>query len=170
MADVADAAGVGRATLYRYFPSRELLLQALVAAALDETCDRLDDAGLTTVPVAEGIARAARALVTVRAKYEVLLQAMTVEGAKHVDPKPVDPSVVAARLTAPLHDLFARGIADGSLRGDLTAEELLGMFGGLVHGVGRLMPGEGIGVEKAAALITSVFLTGAGVAASGAGG
>ncbi len=28
MADVAEAAGVGRATLYRYFPSRDVLLDS----------------------------------------------------------------------------------------------------------------------------------------------
>ena len=34
MADVAAAAGVSRATLYRYFPTREQLLAALTTAGL----------------------------------------------------------------------------------------------------------------------------------------
>ncbi len=37
MNDVAEAAGVARATLYRYFPTRERLLQALASAALNAT-------------------------------------------------------------------------------------------------------------------------------------
>ena len=36
MSDVAGAAGVARATLYRYFPNREALLEALGSVAVDE--------------------------------------------------------------------------------------------------------------------------------------
>ena len=46
MSDVAAAAGVSRATLYRYFPTREQLLQALAATALDATITRLAQASL----------------------------------------------------------------------------------------------------------------------------
>jgi AcrR family transcriptional regulator len=34
MSDIAEAAGVARATLYRYFPNREALRSALLDAAL----------------------------------------------------------------------------------------------------------------------------------------
>jgi len=44
MADVADTAGVGRATLYRYFPSREALLRALADVALDDLGERIESA------------------------------------------------------------------------------------------------------------------------------
>ena len=37
MSDIAIAAGVGRATLYRYFPSRDTLLRDLVATCVRET-------------------------------------------------------------------------------------------------------------------------------------
>ena len=60
MADVAAAAGVSRATLYRYFPTREQLLQALTTAGLNEAATRLAEADLDAVPVPEAIARIAR--------------------------------------------------------------------------------------------------------------
>src|ERR1700683_663638 len=63
MADVAEAAGVGRATLYRYFASREDLMRALVKAAIDDASGRLVDADLENVPVPEALARLARVLV-----------------------------------------------------------------------------------------------------------
>ena len=85
MSDVAGAAGISRATLYRYFPTREQLLEALAAIAIDTT--------------ATGLARA-----------------------------------------------------------DLSVEELLFLLGYLLQAAAR-MAGEG-GVEKAAALVTSVFLHG----------
>lgn len=37
LAEVAEIAGVGRATVYRYFPTRDKLLQELSIQALDET-------------------------------------------------------------------------------------------------------------------------------------
>ena len=51
LATVATAAGVSRATLYRYYKSREVLLQALVRDAIDEAARRLADAGLERAPV-----------------------------------------------------------------------------------------------------------------------
>ena len=60
MSDVAGAAGISRATLYRYFPTREQLLEALAAIAIDTTATGLAQADLDAVPVPEGIARIAR--------------------------------------------------------------------------------------------------------------
>ena len=51
--------------LYRYYPSREALLAALTAEALDELAGRLADAGLETVGVEEAIGRTVRAVLTV---------------------------------------------------------------------------------------------------------
>src|SRR3989442_15356333 len=62
MTNVAAAAGVSRATLYRYFPDREALLDALASHALAEAAARLADAGLEHAPVEEAIERIVRAL------------------------------------------------------------------------------------------------------------
>ena len=40
MADIAEAAGVSRATLYRYFPNRDALVRALQEVALADLADR----------------------------------------------------------------------------------------------------------------------------------
>src|SRR5512133_4185486 len=74
MADIAAAAEITRGTLYRHFPVRESLINALEAAANEEAGKRLADANLDQVPVEEGLARATRALVTVGEDFIVLLR------------------------------------------------------------------------------------------------
>ncbi|HEX4245606.1 MAG TPA: TetR family transcriptional regulator, partial [Acidimicrobiales bacterium] len=57
MEDVAAAAGVGRATIYRYFPSRDDLLSALTELAIDDTHRRIMEADLERTTVPEAVAR-----------------------------------------------------------------------------------------------------------------
>ena len=73
MADIAEAAGVARATLYRYFPTRERLLEALAATAFDDAITRLAQADLDTVPVPEAIARLVRLVAAAGSKYAAVI-------------------------------------------------------------------------------------------------
>ncbi len=151
MADVAEAAGVGRATLYRYFPTREALFQALAAVALDSISTLLSAADLDNVPVPEALARVTRACVTVGAQYAVLVS----------QPKQLSREQVDECVSAPIRRVMQRGHHDGTFRADLSVDELLGLFGGLLHAALHMSRQDGVGVEKASALVTSVLLHGA---------
>ena len=72
MNDVAEAAGVARATVYRYFPNREALLDELARAAVSDVDARLASARIDEVSPEEGIARAVRALVDVGNSFVLL--------------------------------------------------------------------------------------------------
>ena len=72
MNDVAEAAGVARATVYRYFPNREALLDELARAAVSDVEARLASARIDEVAPEEGIARAVRALVDVGDSFVLL--------------------------------------------------------------------------------------------------
>lgn len=152
MAEIAKAAGVGRATLYRYFPNRDALLQGLTKVAFEELCDRIADAELDTVPVHAGIARLARGFVTAGSKYAAIINT----GKKRVD----DLAEFDRKLADPVRDLLRRGVADGTLRNDLPVEVLFEMFTGLLEKALQLAARQQLGVEPASAAIITVFLDG----------
>jgi TetR/AcrR family transcriptional repressor of mexCD-oprJ operon len=151
MADVASAAGVSRATLYRYYPHREALLEALAAQALADAGARLADAGLERAPVEEAIERIIRALIAVGDRYGVLVR-------EQVE---ADKAETERLLAAPIRAVFARGIERGLLRQDIEAGVLLELFGGALHAALKLTEEHQLGVEEASAATAAVFLDGA---------
>ena len=151
MADVAAAAGVSRATLYRYYPDRESLLRALASQALADAATRLGDAGLERAPVEEAIERIVRALVAVGDRYAVLVREQV----------RVDPDEAERLLGAPMRAVFARGIESGLFRQDIAAEVLLELFGGALAAAVKLTERRQLGLEEASAATAAVFLDGA---------
>ena len=149
MGEVADAAGVARATLYRYYPTREALVAALTEAALEDAGDRLSEAGLERVPVGEGFTRAVRALVGVGDYFVVVTR-------ERAGPARAD---FERRIASPLRKLIERGQADGELREDVDASWLLESLLALVVTV--LPSAPSLGPEDTVDAIASLFLDGA---------
>src|SRR6266699_3782600 len=71
---VAQATGVARGTIYRYFPTRQALLGAVLDQALLKAEHHVAQANLAAVPVAEGLARAVRALVALGDDFLILVR------------------------------------------------------------------------------------------------
>ena len=152
MADIAAAAGVARATLYRYFPTRQRLLEDLAAYAFDVTITRLAQADLDTVPVPEAVARLVRLVAAAGSKYAAVISTSTMRTA------PASPA--ERQIGMMIEALLRRGTDDGTFRGDLTIDDLGFVLGQLLQAAARMAADHQAGVEKAAALITTVFLHG----------
>src|SRR5215212_12175596 len=149
MADVAGAAGMARATVYRYFPNREALFEALGRLALEEAGERLHAARLEEVAVPEAFGRAVRALVAVGDYFVIVSR----ESARP------DPADFERRVASPLRGLIERAQSLEEVRDDLPASWLMESLIGII--VSGLQTRPSLGVEDTVAGITSLFLDGA---------
>ena len=149
MNDVAEAAGVARATVYRYFPNREALLAELALVAVNDVAGRLASARIDEVAPEEGVTRAVRALVDVGNWFVLLAR----------ERRRSDPERFERQLTEPIRRLFERGQASGDIRQDIPGARLTESLIGLIIGVLTSRPP--LGREDMIATITSLFLDGA---------
>jgi TetR/AcrR family transcriptional regulator, mexCD-oprJ operon repressor len=149
MADVAAAAGMARATVYRYFPNREALFEALGRIAVEEAGERLQAGRLDEVAVPEAFERAVRALVGVGDSFVVVSR----------DSARPDSAEFERRVASPLRGLVERAQSLGEVRDDLPASWLMESLIGIV--VSGLQTRPPLGVEDTVAGIASLFLDGA---------
>jgi AcrR family transcriptional regulator len=149
MSDVAAAAGVARATVYRYFPNRQALLDELTQAAVTDADARLAAARIDEVAPEEGVARAVRALVDVGDAFVLLARERAGS----------DPERFERSLAQPLRHLLQRGQTDGDIRGDIASARLTESLIALIAGVLTSRPP--LGKEDMVATVTALFLDGA---------
>jgi AcrR family transcriptional regulator len=149
MSDVAAAAGVARATVYRYFPNRQALLDELTQAAVSDADSRLAAARIDEVAPEEGVARAVRALVDVGDAFVLLARERAAS----------DPERFERSLAQPLRHLLQRGQTDGDIRGDIASARLTESLIALIAGVLTSRPP--LGKEDMVATVTALFLDGA---------
>ena len=130
---VARTAGVGIGTLYRHFPTREALFQAVYSREVDELVD-----------LAETLSRSAEPLPALRTWLRSSVRMFATKKGMVAALAPVldDPAfyeVNGARVLAALEGLITRAAAAGMLRDDVTAEDVLRMMIGVCYA--REQPG-----------------------------
>lgn len=120
MKQIAERAGIGRATLYKYFPDVEAILAAQHhrhidshLARLTELRDHHTDAGQRLKSVIEHYAT----ICQHRAQHGTEELAALLHRGQHID-------AAQQRLTTLFEDLIARAAADGHLRDDANPAEL----------------------------------------------
>jgi AcrR family transcriptional regulator len=125
---VAREAGVGIGTLYRHFPTREALFEAVYRNEVEQLVKLADQVGAELPPM-EALRRWLRANVEFVATKKGMSTALAV--AIHASS---DLTVYSMdRLGQALDGLLRRAAAAGEIRGDITAEDLLRTVVGLCY-------------------------------------
>jgi TetR/AcrR family transcriptional regulator, mexCD-oprJ operon repressor len=156
MCDVAVACGVGRATLYRHFASREELIGAIRLQALRECRLALEDAPSPGASLEDGLRQVVTALLGVLDRYRVLANAA-----------PADRSDPAQRrllveIERPVLELLRRGQASGELAADLSPPLVLMMLAGLLQAARRAISDGDLAPGEAGDILTRMLLRGVG--------
>jgi len=124
---VARRAGVGIGTLYRHFPSREALVEALYREEVEQLCARAE-----TLLAAHRPDVALRMWMDSFADYVEAKQEMGDALRALIDTGVVTAAKSRERLARALRHLLEAGAADGTLRPDLRAEDLVTAIVGVV--------------------------------------
>jgi AcrR family transcriptional regulator len=151
MEALADEAGVGRATLYRRFPSRQALIEGLVDAAVDELALRIEQADLESVATPVAVERAIRAFLLAAERYPAL---------EAITKTPEQEERFARVVIGPIRALIERGIAAHELKDDVDPQIALHLFGSLLAAGISLRTKLGTGAEEASSRIAALFLHG----------
>ncbi len=133
--EITDRAGVGVGTLYRHFPQRADLVKAVVESGIDAVADAGPALAAERAP-AEALAEWTRRFTELLATKRGLASAL-----HSGDPAFAGlPAYFVQRLGPALADLLAAAVGDGTVRDDISAEDLL-------HAITQLsqpVPGRGL--------------------------
>jgi AcrR family transcriptional regulator len=122
---VARAAGVGIGTLYRHFPTREALVEALYRKELADLCGAADELLKSRAPE-----RALRAWMDVFANYVAAKREMADALRAVFAAGSVTVSQAREELTVAVRTILDAGVADGTLRDDVRPEDVVAMIVG----------------------------------------
>jgi AcrR family transcriptional regulator len=123
---IASQAGVGIGTLYRHFPTREALVEAVYRSELARLRDTAGELLASLTPDAalrawmDGFAD----YVTAKHGMAETLRAIAATGT-------ISPAQTQQTLTATIKSLLDAGAAAGTLRGDVAAEDVLASMTGI---------------------------------------
>lgn len=151
IAEIAQAAGVGRVTLYGHFSSRAELIDAVVARAIEEGDAALDALDLNGDPrraLARLIEQSWLTLVQIGSLVTAAESALSAERMHELHERP------ASRVER----LVERGRAEGVFRTDLPTSWLVGTLHRVMHGAAAEIAAGRLTQEDAASVIASTVL------------
>ena len=152
MAEVAEASGLVRATVYRHFPTRDDLLRAIHSHALEDAGRAITEAEPERGPAPDAVRRLVDALISVADRFRIVSEE------RREFPELTEQ---AESVGAPLVALMKRGQKGGELRGDLPAEWLAAALASLVQAGHRGVSRGDVRRTRVGEAVTATFLSGA---------
>ena len=155
MSEVAEAAGVGRATVFRLFDSREGLLKALAHEAIREIDRVAEEAAGVATSATDALRLVLQSAVETAEHVQFLWTAAEVWQ---------DPEVVSAyeRQSQELTDLLVAARDEGAFRADVPASWLTSVSDGLMWAAARSVSEGALGRKQATDLLWQTLMTGLG--------
>jgi len=124
--DVARHAGVGIATVYRHFPTRVALIEAVYRREVDQLCDSVDDLLATLAPVA-----ALEAWMGNFVRYVAAKRGLSAALKDMIDAEPELFASTRTHIYAAAGTALDAAIATGEIRPDVEPEDLIRAMGGI---------------------------------------
>ena len=125
--DFARLAGVGTGTLYRHFPTREALAEAVYHGEIAAMCDRVRQLR-AEMPAAEALATFLRGMVDHMKAHEGLARTLSTLMATRSDALAEGSRALEEAVT----DLVAAAVREGTVRDDVDAGAVMMVL----HGIG----------------------------------
>ncbi|MBC8450818.1 TetR/AcrR family transcriptional regulator [bacterium] len=120
MGDILQAAGVARATLYKYFPSKEDVFAAVLRRELEDILECMEQA-VADAETTRGKLRAAIVTHTRMVRQKVNTYRVTMKLLAEIMPLPNEH---ASTMAAELQRIFARILEDGVEAGEIAVKDI----------------------------------------------
>ena len=145
--EIARRAGVGPGTLYRHFPAKEALFEAVLRDRLERLADEARALGQAADPGPALLGFIGR-LIAEAAPKQDLVEALAGGGAD------LNAALAAtsARLREDIGRLLARAQRDGAVRSDITTADLMALISGVLFAL-RARPSGQADPQRAAAVL-----------------
>lgn len=124
--DIARNAGVGIGTLYRHFPTRDALIEAVYRHEVDVLCARADEL-LESMPPEQALAEWMQLFVRHVATKKGMLSALK----PLLSSNPSFSDQTKGRAQAAASKLLEAGVKAGTIRADVNGADLLRAVGGI---------------------------------------
>lgn len=147
---IAEAAGVGRMTLYGHFPTRAALVDAAFADALEA-----GDAVLSAVDLTGDAGDALSRLLA--SSWEVVAESVSLLAAAQGVLPPGRIRELHQDAGDRIGDLIRRGQADGVFRADLPLSWLVNVVHYVLHGAAEEVRAERLATEEVPAIVTATI-------------
>ena len=143
--------GVGRATVYRHFASREQLVRAIVDRALQDARDAVIGSRPEDGTALEALTRAVESLMRVADRYRLVMA---------ISPHDVELRRRVDEVRVPLQAIIERGQEEGVVRRDLPARWGTSALGALLQAVTVEIIDGAVAESQAVPLIVDTLVDG----------